>query len=131
MVIGNHVEIIVNLGKVILANRETCGWIRVSNEVYEILKQILELENIATMSKDLFDSEEDYSFAKSTLDNLIEMNILVPENYHKVEMHKIISLQLTNNCNLRCTHCCVDADNTVYCIDDLLFEQWRLIIDKE
>jgi len=130
MIIGKHVEKIFRENKVILANKETGAWTRVSNEVFEILKYILDNNYFIGDLKCAFETEEDYLFIKDIYDSLVESNIICSRDYNFNTQNKIVSVQLTNRCNLSCTHCCVDAKKTNTMEEDLSTEQMKNIFDK-
>jgi radical SAM protein with 4Fe4S-binding SPASM domain len=130
MIIGRHVAEIIKDNKVVLANQETGRWIRISNEVYEIIKYMLENNYSVEEMTDNFESKDDCLFVKDIYNSLIQSNIICSKDYTFDKQNKIASVQLTNRCNLKCIHCCVDAKSNDTLETDLSTEQIKNIFDK-
>lgn len=130
MIIGKHVEKIVKDDKVILANKETGTWTRMSDEVYEILKLLLADGDSIESLHSAFEINDDYIFIKNLYDSLVDSNIICSEEYQPNKQNKIVSIQLTNRCNLKCIHCCVDAESAANDNLDLTTAQIKSIFDK-
>lgn len=128
MIIGRHVAIIKNKNKVILANRYSGEWIRISTEVYKIILDILATGKIVDELKNDFLKNEDFIFMKNIFNTLYECGLLCEKNSERVLENKIVSLQLTNRCNLRCKHCCVDAGEKK--IKELTTIEMKKVLDK-
>lgn len=129
MIFGKHVVKLTRGDKVILANQETGGWTRVSREVFSILEKILDNHYSIEETIPAFDSKEDYIFIKEVYDSLIKSNIICDSSYVPDSQPKLASVQMTNRCNLKCTHCCVDAGVSTEEVD-LSTEQMKDIMDK-
>lgn len=130
MVIGNYVEQVELDDRIILANRKSGQWIRMSKEVFFAIKYIIENEIKIEESLILFEESEDFLFVKKVYEDLIDTQIICCGNLIDNESHKLISLQLTNRCNLRCIHCCVDANAVDVVYEDLSTKQIKSIFDK-
>lgn len=109
MIISKYTKILKRGNKIILANAMSGRWIRISKRAYEIIKSIMENENHSDLSESFFDRQEDYVFIKNLYQSLEEMKILVDENTPEIWQNRMVGIQLTNRCNLRCIHCCADA----------------------
>ena len=121
---------IINVDKVVLANRGSGQWIRISKEVYDILN--LGIENnysIEQLKLSLYD-EEDREYIGNLYKNLCFIGVIEDENNKNVQKNKIASFEITHRCNLKCIHCCVDADEIHSNKEDLSTEQVKNIIDK-
>lgn len=130
MIIGNHVEKVEKDNKVVLGNKENGKWIRMSNEVYKIINDILAEKYPIEELEGSFESEDDYIFIKKIYKSLIDDNIICSKDYIPNIQNKIASIQLTNRCNLKCIHCCVDANSSNTTQEDLTTEQIKTIFNK-
>jgi hypothetical protein len=104
---------IMNGNKVILANRQTGQWIRISKEVYDILD--LGINNnlsIDELELNLYD-DEDKRYIRELYKKLCYIGIIEDENNKQVLKNKIVSFEITHRCNLRCIHCCINADEVI------------------
>lgn len=119
-----------NENKVVLANRENGRWIRLSEEVYKIIKDILENDISFIVTEEYFDNKEDYDYIREVCSTLIEANIICAESDLLDNQNRIASVQLTNRCNLQCVHCCVDAKVSNDSSCDLNTDSIKNIFDK-
>ena len=99
----------------------------VNIKILIILKKLVESKVKISEFLDYFESEEDRKYFEMVLAFLLKKEILVPIDQNNNDID--ISLELTNRCNLRCKHCCVDAC-TVSQNNDMSTEEWKGIIDK-
>ena len=112
---------------VIVANTVNGQNFKMTEECYAILKKLVESKVKISEFLDYFESEEDRKYFEMVLAFLLKKEILVPIDQNNNDID--ISLELTNRCNLRCKHCCVDAC-TVSQNNDMSTEEWKGIIDK-
>ena len=70
--------------------------------------------------------EEDKKYFQQLFEALINRGILVKDN---AKIYKAIDIIITNRCNLKCIHCCADAQGVAGC-DKLSTEDIFRIIDK-
>lgn len=106
---ASKVEFVEKDNKIVLANRENGQWIRISKEVYNILDAIIRNgKDISQIKKDFVD-EDDYAYVNKLFNYLKEAEVIIDGEEIKSYHNKIASIQLTNRCNLHCTHCCVSA----------------------
>lgn len=130
MKFGEHVIVVQNEDKIILANKENGQWIRMSKEVYEILRRIV-AENLDINTCELFFEEAtDFSFIKDLYLFLEKSQIICADDWSIRTYNKIVSIQLTNRCNLRCKHCCVDAGESTDMNAELSTNEIKEIFDK-
>jgi len=121
---------IMNGNKVILANRQTGQWIRISKEVYDILD--LGINNnlsIDELELNLYD-DEDKRYIRELYKKLCYIGIIEDENNKQVLKNKIALFEITHRCNLRCIHCCADADGVISDKKDLTTEESERVLDK-
>lgn len=108
-----YVEVITNKKSIILANRENGQWIRMSEDSYNIVREIVNCGKEIYELKKCFEDESDYDYILKLYQCLTEGRILIPSELKPSQSNRIASLQLTNRCNLRCKHCCVSAGEDV------------------
>ncbi|WP_024622110.1 radical SAM/SPASM domain-containing protein [Metaclostridioides mangenotii] len=128
--ISEHSRKIINLNKVVLSNIETGQWIRISKEVYDIL--ILGIDNNMTLDElksSLYD-DDDRNYIEDLYNRLCSIAIIEDENNKQHFKNKIASIEITHRCNLKCVHCCIDADGVVSENKDLSTEDMKSIFDK-
>lgn len=130
MKFGEHVIIVQNEDKVILANKENGQWIRLSKEVYQILCQIIEENLDINICEQFFEELTDFSFIKDLYLFLEKAQIICSNNWKLKTYNKIVSIQLTNKCNLRCKHCCVEAGESTDMNAELNTDEIKEIFDK-
>lgn len=127
---SKHSRNIVNLDKVVLGNRETGQWVRISKEVYDILN--LGIDNSMSLNelKSILYDDEDRDYIDNLYKKLCYLGIVEDENTKQVFENKIASLEMTHRCNLKCIHCCIDADHVVSEKEDLSTDQIKKIFNK-
>lgn len=57
------------------------------------------------------------------------LGIIDDENNKSIIRNKIASFEITHRCNLKCKHCCVDADQIVSKKEDLSTDEIKQILD--
>ncbi|WP_195948292.1 radical SAM/SPASM domain-containing protein [Paraclostridium bifermentans] len=119
-----------NENKTILGNRYNGRWIRMSEEIYNIYNLGIEQGiSIETLKEYLFD-EEDRNFINTLYNELVSMQIIDDGSYIADPPNKIASFEITHRCNLRCTHCCVDADGVIGDQTELSTNEVKEVLDK-
>lgn len=127
---SNNSRVLVNNSRVVLGNRGTGDWIKVSKQVYDILNIGVEKKlSIKELNTYLYD-EDDCKYINTIYDNLCYLGIIEDENNMEILGNKIVSLEITHRCNLSCTHCCIDADGIVSGKKDLTTIQIKEILNK-
>ncbi|QUL56256.1 radical SAM protein [Paenibacillus tritici] len=127
MNLSENCKILFNTNRVVILNRENGAWMRISKECYDILEEsIRNNESQEELLMRLYD-DEDRTYFKKILDKLDALGVLDPE--HKKWGVNDVSIYLTNRCNLKCSHCIVDASTINEC-DKYNTEEIYRIIDK-
>ena len=114
---------------VVLHNINNAQSVRITKELFNIIDNMctkkIEVENILHMCE----TEEDKMYFCEKCESLLDKSILRKEadnsEYEKLDLE--IDLDITNKCNLKCKHCCVDANIQSLDLDkEAMFQ----IIDK-
>lgn len=106
-VIGTNIKILKYNNKVLYGNSENGKWVRVSDEVSSIVENYLDSSD-DFYEKYFFESDEDKNFIHTLIDRMHNDGI-IKEKGTSEKRNKIATIETTNNCNLRCIHCCVNA----------------------
>jgi len=98
--------------KVILGNRETGQWIRISDQSFEVIKICIEngIDSEDLLGR-LYD-DEDRQYVRELLNKLVLMKLIEIEG-QAPPVNKSVSWEVTHRCNLKCIHCCIDAGNAL------------------
>lgn len=107
-VLSKYAKILEFKDRVLYANSENGKWLRVSKEVSEIISLYLKISNEHFIDLAGFDNEEDREFFRGIINKLIQYGI-IHDSDKVYESQRSVTIEITNNCNLRCTHCCVNA----------------------
>ncbi|MBR5513155.1 MAG: radical SAM protein [Ruminococcus sp.] len=114
---AGYVRIYNREKRTLIASTENNKCIMVSREISDIFKQA-EKENLTF--GELFDSVEDEASRELLVHLSEKLQSLAMWKHIEDELEKIprseVSIDITNNCNLRCKHCCISAgDNKRGC----------------
>ncbi|ARC83169.1 radical SAM additional 4Fe4S-binding SPASM domain protein [Clostridium argentinense CDC 2741] len=121
---------IINGDKVVLANRQTGQWVRISKEVFDILNLGIDNDlSINELRLNLYD-DDDRKYIDDLYKRLCSIGIIEDENNKQVSSNKIVSFEMTHRCNLKCIHCCIDADGIVSDKKDLTTEEAKKVLNK-
>ena len=122
---------IVNDDKVILVNRDTGQWMRISKECFDILNDAISNRYMASSLLETFQDPEDREYFEKLLKNAMEMGV-ISENEGNSKKIETIYLILTNRCNLKCKHCCVSAEgvNNKIIDNEMNTDAFKNAIDK-
>ena len=117
IIFNQFTKSIIHGNRVILGNRRNGKWIKISKECYEILK-LAEAENATTNELiEAFEDKGDQEYFKELLRLLFKEDLLAAqEELVHFDNDLSIDIAVTNRCNLKCKHCCVDADLTNFVI---------------
>lgn len=109
MIYSRNVKKLRRKQKVILANIVNGKWIQISEEVFSILEEFLKLDLHIGEISNIFEDKEDEEFFENVITQMLDMGIVLKNNQLEEEQHNLVSYEMTSQCNLKCTHCCVDA----------------------
>lgn len=125
--IASTCKIIGQDEKVVVANRKNGMWIRISKEIYHILELLCDGIFLNELE---FEDKNDKSLIEKIVKVCRESDILLPAQENEVLNNSIVSIEMTHRCNLKCIHCCVDAQNTMLKSADLSSQEIKNIFDK-
>ena len=106
MKLNSNVACIEYKNKVILANKLTGMWLRITKEIYNYFIKALELNYERKDFVRSFMREEDQIYIGKLLDKMEEIGILGDAEFF---FQKSVAFEITNRCNLTCMHCCFSA----------------------
>lgn len=109
MKIADSSRTIIYGDRVILMNRNTGSWLKISKECFNILNEAIENKLTRTELLESFQDTEDREYFKRILVQLDALDFLKSTSDSRTLRE--ISFSLTRRCNLQCTHCIVDAPN--------------------
>ncbi|WP_024833338.1 radical SAM protein [Ruminiclostridium josui] len=108
-------RIITNNDRVLIVNRDNGSWLKISKQCYDVLT--LGIQHNLTINE-LLESladDEDRDYFNKLFEKLINMELMTDEisieegKVHGIKKIDQIYFALTNRCNLRCIHCCINA----------------------
>ncbi len=120
-------EKIDNDNKVLIAQRDTGLWIVISKNNYEIVNMCVYEEKFDEYYKTLNDREQEYFC--DLVKCLTKMKALVLQKDVNVRNVSIVTLEITNSCNLQCKHCCQNAKLSKGKLD-VSYDSLKAYIDK-
>lgn len=118
-------------GKVILGNCLTGNTVKMTKDCYDAVCDCVNGEKTVSDFLSEYDADSREYLEKLIL-LLLERHILFAADHKKdFEFRKFgsVNLLLTNKCNLRCIHCCMDAGCDIS-ENELTTEEWKQVIDK-
>lgn len=117
---------------VIVGNRFNGKWIKIPTECYKAIEYSVEKEIPIYNTIDIFQDIEDKIYYNHILENLDKIGLL--ENFIIKNVIRnfipIVSLAITNRCNLNCDYCCKDSNKNeidVLNIDDLKMTMNKIV----
>ena len=126
---SKYSNLMINKEKDILGNLQSGYWTKISKEVYDILALGIDKNySIEQLKLNLYD-DEDRDYISVLYENLCFLGIIDDENNKSIIRNKIASFEITHRCNLKCKHCCVDADQIVSKKEDLSTDEIKQILD--
>lgn len=117
-------KVICHGNKVILASNVNGKWMRISEELYKIIEEMI--QNQIDSSELEFERSEDENFFNKILKELYGAGIVIDFMKDSNVQNKMASIELTHRCNLHCIHCCIDATK---CMDEEMDIQYDEMID--
>lgn len=94
------------IGKTMFVNMRNGSTIRFPLEVKDIVIDMLEKNGFDEKNYE-FEDDSDREYVMDIHKELLEQGFFVNDSINF--QNKIVSIQLTNGCNLRCKHCCVSS----------------------
>ena len=117
--------------KVIIGNFLTGTSVKMTKECYEIINDCISKGiDIETYIKEY--DEEDRKYLGDLFDLLLKRYIVFEEDSNDEKINttmREVSLLLTNKCNLKCIHCCMEAGCSSE-TKELSTEEWKRVFDK-
>lgn len=108
MKLNENIEVIEYKNKVILANRLTGFWLRITKEIYGYLLESVKLNYTKERFIHSFIQKEDQQYIETLLTRMEDLGLTEDG---KTYFPKSVAFEITNRCNLNCTHCCLSANN--------------------
>ena len=113
--------------RVILGSANSGEWTKISRECYEILKTAMQGHYTVRDFINAIQEERDKLYMQDLLDKLLDIGIVTQDMQRKGNVPKSVTFAITDQCNLRCRHCCMSAGD----IPDILsLEECKQIIEK-
>lgn len=119
-----------NRGILILNNRDSGGWIKMSQECFDIVNDAVQnKKSEEEVLKSCYD-EEDRIYMESLFSKLFKLGII--ENIDEKGEEKKFSLLeadlvITSKCNLKCAHCCQDLPENNKAVDPSYNDLLRVV----
>ena len=123
--ISEYCDVMVNGDVSLVCHVGNGSVLKIPTECWRVISQYLgeySIEEICDATAD----EDDKTYMRQIFEALINKKILIEGSESEI---KSVDLALTNRCNLRCIHCCVDSD-LITTEDSLTTDEWKKIIDK-
>lgn len=111
---------------VIIANTNNGMNFKMTKECFLILDECIKSNKTLEMFFEQFEEQADREYFERIIEVLLDYKIIV---YEKEKAEFNVILELTNRCNLRCNHCCMDA-MPVTESDELSTREWKDVVDK-
>ena len=105
---NRNIQILEYKNKVVLANNLTGAWLRITKEIYEYLVIAIKLNYSKELFIRSFVKPEDQLYIEILLNRMKELGII---DSQEIFFPKSITFEVTNRCNLKCSHCCLNANN--------------------
>jgi radical SAM protein with 4Fe4S-binding SPASM domain len=108
-------RIIVNGDRVLIVKRDNGSWLKISKQCYDALCLGIKYNLTTSELLENLADDEDREYFRKLFEKLINMELMADEivvNKGKVKGIKKIEqiyFALTNRCNLKCIHCCINA----------------------
>ena len=126
---GDRVITAIGLQKVVLHDCNSAHSVWINKELYEVVKSICDNKWNIKDAIESCETKEDRDYLTKNLLVLMEKKII--RDLDDVTEYEDINIQIdwniTNRCNLKCKHCCIDANS--YSVD-LTLEECKLIVER-
>lgn len=122
---------IINEEKVVIVNRDTGMWMRISKECFDILEEAILKKCQKCELLEAFQDIEDKVYFGQLLDNAEKIGV-ISDKEEAPKRIETVYLILTNRCNLKYKHCCVSAEsiNDEICNNEMGTDAIKRAIDK-
>ena len=121
----------VNIGQsTVFADDNTGEWFRLDNTWASILEDFLSLRYEEQDFLNAFEDETDKEYFESLLKLMKGKNLLIPLDEKEKSHFRQVYFAVTNNCNLKCKHCCYDASSLIEKKPDLTTSAVEYVFDK-
>lgn len=102
-----------------LSNKYTGDWIKIPKEILEILLFSSRNKISEEDSYELISGSENKKYLSNVYKYIDKMGVLAPEPNYKRRLGFIplVTISVTNNCNLNCSYCCTNSSNKNRCVD--------------
>ncbi len=125
LIFNEKLKILKNEDQVILINSSTGKWLKITNECYKLFKDASDdKQDFNVFINDFYDDDKDYIL--SLYEKIFELEVLGSSKPDEFS----VSLALTQNCNLKCTHCCIDANHSNDIENNNTYEKIVKILEK-
>lgn len=107
--LSDSTKVIKYRDMVLYANNSNGKWLRFSEEIDALITFYLEHQDGILLKDIEFMRNDDKEFFNSIIERLLKMRIIESHEVSKNISNKSVAIEITNQCNLRCRHCCVNA----------------------
>lgn len=106
----SQVRVMHKNNKIIVTNRFTGNWVKISIESYQFLKEFIENKYTFEDLSNQIDQLDELSYMENLLNVFINLKLIKPINAKLKYTRSIsISFSVTHRCNLKCYHCSYSA----------------------
>lgn len=127
---SNNTKVISNKNKVVLGNIYTGQWIRIPKLVFDIFNTGIDNNLTLEKLKDYLYDDSDRVYIDKIHSELCKIGIIESRCSESTNKNKSILFEITNRCNLKCTHCCIDADELTSDKVELSMYEVKKSLDK-
>lgn len=105
-----------------LSNKFTGEWIKIPKEIMDILLYSYSKKMSTYESYELIEGNDNKEYLESVYYFLDKMGLLAPVPAYKRDLKYIplVTISITNNCNLSCSYCCTKSSNKKQYLDLIL-----------
>ena len=129
MQLQKHIDVLKYKGKVVLANRYNGTWLRISDEVFELIQEFFEADADWPDEVLEFSNVKDKEYFDEVISEMKKCYMVRDDKtFLDQKMMKSVIVETTNRCNLHCSHCCVAAGDDFS--GELDTESMKDILDK-
>lgn len=127
---SRHLQV-ANIGQTtIFADNNTGEWFKVDNTWANLLEVFLSQKYEEQEFFKAFEDSEDKEYFESLIKLMKEKRLLISLDEKEKSYFRQVYFAVTNNCNLKCKHCCYDASSLLEKKTDLPTSIVKRIFDK-